>query len=262
MDLSSVQSDSYGVPPEIYAVGVGWDPRPEVDRLLFLARQAGIEPQSVLELGCATGRLLAPLAEICPCVCGIDLHPPFIEDARRHVRADFLVGDMTDFQLGRRFDLIFTSANTIRHVLTDDAISRTWRRIAAHLNPNGIFIADLELARDHVRSCVGRTISWELAEKDRRVRVSWRVTAPPDERTRCCSVEYAFESLAEPTGAWRTAFELRTYDAEEFQRFAVEAGGMTPLGLFEDREPYLVETPPAKAQGRYLAVFQNRAAKP
>jgi len=253
----SVAEHGFGVPPEVYDVAVGWDARPEIDRLLHLARQAGVPVASALELGCATGRLLEPLAAIVPDVCGLELSPALAEYARGRCAAEIAVGDMTDFDLDRRFDLIFTSANTIRHALADDAVENMWRCIRKHLNSGGVFIADLELGFDAEVLKVGKPTSWEIARGGLVVRASWLVKAPPSPSTRCCEIEYTFKILGEKSRTWREHFNLRTYDAAEFQARATEAADLTPMGLHENREPYLLETPPEKAVGRCLAVFQR-----
>jgi SAM-dependent methyltransferase len=248
----------YTVPPEVYDLAVGWDPQPEVDRLLFLARQAGVEAGCALELGCATGRLLRPLEAAVPDLCGIELSPGLAEFARTRGTAEIVLGDMTDFALGRPFDLIFTSANTIRHALDDTTVDRMWRCIHEHLTPGGVFIADLELGFDAQAESVGKPLSWEIARGKTRVRATWLLKAPPSSRTRCCRVEYTFERRggAAP-GTWRECFELRTYDAREFLTRASSAGRLKTAGIYELRDPYLFEARPARARGRHLVVLQR-----
>ena len=255
---SNTGDASYSVPPEIYDVAVGWDPQPEVNRLLFLARQAGTEPRSVLELGCATGRLLQPLKVAVPDVWGIELSPTLAEFARDRGAGEIVGGDMTEFSLQRRFDLIFTSANTIRHALTDAAIARMWHCIDAHLAPDGVFIADLELGFDAEAERVGRPAVWEIARGNKRVKATWLVTHAPSPETRCCGIEYCFESLGDDSpGRWQESFELRTYDALEFLETAKTHGGLTAVGVCELRDPHLIETPARKAVGRHLVVLQR-----
>ena len=258
MNATPASPADYQVPPEIYDVGVGWDPQPETNRLLFLAGQAGIaSPRGVLELGCATGRLLTPLVEVCPRVSGLELHGPFVEFARSHTAAEIQLGDMTDFDLGASFDLIFTSANTVRHVLTDDAVENFWRCVNRHLAPGGVFIADVELGRRHAEENAGKAVAWEISRGPYRVRVSWLPKQVPNSTTQLVPVEYKFDSLSHQPGRWTSAFALRMYEAPEFQDLACRIGGLTPCGLYENREPYLLESPAEKAEGRHLAVFKK-----
>ncbi len=252
------ENSGYGIPPEIYDVGVGWDPQPEINRLLFLLRQIGLEPRSALELGCATGRLLLPLRESVPEVFGIELSPTMAALARRRGLDNIVGGDMTDFALDRRFDLIFTSANTIRHALTDDAIRRMWNCIHDHLTPGGVFIADLELGLQYEIDRVGQPTSWEISRGNKLVKVTWLVTEPPSPDDYCCMITYTFKSRGEePRGTWQESFKLRAYDASEFVRMATAEGLLNLLGLYEVRDPYLPETSPDKASGRHLVLLQR-----
>jgi len=92
------------------------------------------------------------------------------------------------------------------------------------------------------------------------VHVRWQVIEPPGARTRCCTVEWVFESrLGEPRGNWREQFTLRTYDADEFLRLATADGRLRATGIDEIRDPYLVRTPVEKAVGRMLIVLQRSA---
>ncbi len=255
------KNTGYGIPPEIYDVGVGWDPQPEIDRLLLLTRQAGVEPRSALELGCATGRLLQPLRKSVPDAWGIELCSTMAQFARKRNAGEIIVGDMADFALGRGFDLIFTSANTIRHVLTDATLGHMWKCIHDHLAPGGVFIADLELGFDAEAKKVGNPATWEIARGEMRVKATWLVTEAPSPKSRRSKIQYTFESRGDKSpGIWHERFELRTYDAPEFLKIATTAGRLKPIGIYELRDPYLVETPPEKAIGRHLVAFHRPEA--
>jgi SAM-dependent methyltransferase len=71
------------------------------------------EARSVLELGCGAGRNLYALQRRYPQMelYGIDISPEGIEHARRHVRGQFVTGDLYNFDTllsGLEADLIFT----------------------------------------------------------------------------------------------------------------------------------------------------------
>ncbi|MFQ5807336.1 MAG: class I SAM-dependent methyltransferase [Phycisphaerae bacterium] len=263
MDNSRAETDNarYSMPPEVYDIGVGWDPQPEISRLLFLAEQAGVRPGSALELGCGTGRLMRALREHVPDTCGIELSPAMADLGRARGAGEILVGDMSDFTFGRRFDLIFASANTIRHVLTADAIARMWDCIREHLEPGGLFIADLELGFAAEAAKVGRPATWMIAHGETTVHASWLVAEPPSPKTRCCTIAYTLEARGGAlAGKWQERFRLRTYDAHEFLEFATVGGGLEPRGIYELRDPYLLETSAEKAVGRFLAVLRRADA--
>lgn len=280
--LSDAAYDGCTIPPEVYEIGLGWDPAPEIDRLLFLARQSGLSVRSALELGCGAGRLLAAFPGDVGYLCGIELSSAMADLARRRLSQTgravaqsvpdggsqagpseaIIAGDMTDFELNRKFDLIYTSANTIRHVSDDEALARFWRCVARHLAPGGVFIADTELGVDYERRQAGKPAAWTIARGEQSVRVAWQVVDPPSRERARSGIRWRFELESggnEPEAGgkrrmWDDRFELRAFDAAEFVEIA-EQGGLVLRGLYELRDPHLLERSPRRFEGRGLVVF-------
>lgn len=103
---------------------------------------------AVLELGVGTGRVAIPLAEAGFEVVGIDTSETMLAQARATLEATKLPkgasltlvpGDMTDFNLERKFGLIFVAANTLQHLLKTIDQRDCFERVRAHLEPGGIF---------------------------------------------------------------------------------------------------------------------------
>ncbi len=263
-DVDPAQPHVGPIPPGIYDVAFGWDPEPEIERLRFACGQAGCEPKSALELGCGTGRLLRALQRRVPDVVGLDLDPAMVAFARRYVRVPVLPGDMSKFACGTTFDLIHTSANTIRCVTEPAAILSMWRCIGVHLNPGGVFVADVELGFAAEAEKAGHPVSWMMSRGDALVHVTWQVVLAPDAQTRCSGLAWTFElRQGDKRESWREEFRLRTYDAAEFLEIATKpedaatGAGLAAAGIYEIRDPYLFETPPEKAVGRMLVVLKR-----
>ncbi len=248
------------IPPEIYDLGFGWDPQPEIELLQLLSREAYGQPEAVLELGCGTARLLRAFPPKSTIRVGIDLDRDMIDYARQFDGLELHEADMSDFCLQRRFDLIFCSANTLRWLSADAPLRRMWQCIREHLAPHGIFVADLELGRAHLNSQVGHPSRWEISRDGRVVESRWEVLSVPSDED-CCTTEWAF-TLHSPgapmvTGrSWSEQFPLRIYEPAELVHHAAEAG-FACCGLYENRLPYLLPRPPEIAHGRIVAVFQN-----
>ncbi|MFH1746829.1 MAG: class I SAM-dependent methyltransferase [Planctomycetota bacterium] len=263
---NSASTTSTTIPPEIYDIAFGWDPAPEVERLLYLCRDAGLEPRSALELGCGTGRLLRALQGRLPELYGLDLSSQMVNYACEHLNTEncisqlphVFIADMSDFTLDRTFDLIHVSANTLRWVCRPQSITSLWRCVAQHLRPGGLFIADLEFGVAEEASKVGQSATWTLSRGETLVRAAWTVVEPPSRATRCCKVEWVFEvTRGEPAGCWSEEFALRTYDADEFLRLATAEGQLEPRGFYLLRDPYLFETPTNRAVGRMLVALRR-----
>jgi SAM-dependent methyltransferase len=131
----------------------GWDYphyaplRPEeVAWYVRFARRTG---GPVLDLPCGTGRLLCRIAEAGFKVTGIDLCEEMLELARRNVfeltpaareRVKLVRADMTAFDLGERFGLIYVADNSFRELETLEALSGCLRCIREHLRDDGVFL--------------------------------------------------------------------------------------------------------------------------
>jgi SAM-dependent methyltransferase len=101
------------------------------------------DAKTVLEIACGTGTLSGKLAASYE-VTGLDRSKPMLALARiklPHVR--FYHQDMTNFRLAMRFDVIFCAFDSINHLLRFTDWERTFRRVAAHLNPGGLFLFDV-----------------------------------------------------------------------------------------------------------------------
>ena len=112
---------------------------------LALALAAEVDG-AVLELGCGTGRLMGPLVAAGVRVVGVDNSAEMLAIARAKIAAPlakFVQADMTTLSLSEAFALCVISHNTLMH-LNQAQLNSTLQRIAAHLQPNGRLLIDVE----------------------------------------------------------------------------------------------------------------------
>src|SRR4051812_21462586 len=93
----------------------------------FYLNRAAAARRPVLELACGTGSMLLPIAAHGIAWAGVDLSSDMLAEARakfaaNELSAPFHVGDMTSFDLGRKFGLIFIASNSLLHLHSADAI--------------------------------------------------------------------------------------------------------------------------------------------
>jgi SAM-dependent methyltransferase len=101
----------------------------------------------LLELGVGSGRVAVPLAQAGYEIVGIDTSLSMLDVAKRRLKAagtlkgslDLRPGDMTSFDLGREFAMVFVAANTFQHLLATEDQLACLRRARKHLRPDGIF---------------------------------------------------------------------------------------------------------------------------
>lgn len=100
---------------------------------------------TVLELGCGTGRVSIPLAESCGALHGVDHSTAMLRIARAKAekaglgedRLSFSVADIVDVDLGRQFDLIIAPFRVVQNLETDAQLNGLFRSIRRHLAPRG-----------------------------------------------------------------------------------------------------------------------------
>lgn len=110
----------------------------------LLAEHTGPGPQRILDLGSGTGRDAGALASWGHQVTGIDSSAAMVEHARRHHPAcEFSVGDMRTVDLGHRFDAVTCMDSALLYCHTNDDLRSCLGRVAAHLRPGGLFVAEM-----------------------------------------------------------------------------------------------------------------------
>ena len=110
-----------------------------------LARQASGD---VMELACGTGQLTVPIASTGLKIVGLDLSAPMLQVAQERAAAakvsvEYVLGDMRNFDLGRKFGLIFIARNSLLHLHSTDDILAAFAAIKRHLAPEGMFAFDI-----------------------------------------------------------------------------------------------------------------------
>src|SRR5437016_6070098 len=107
----------YSDDAELYDIAFDWDLGDEAD---WIVERLGAK--SVLEPGCGSGRMLEALAERGLEVFGLDASQAMVALARARLggRGEVIVGDMTDFALGRTFDGAVSPINTLLHLTPDE----------------------------------------------------------------------------------------------------------------------------------------------
>jgi 2-polyprenyl-3-methyl-5-hydroxy-6-metoxy-1,4-benzoquinol methylase len=97
-----------------------------------------LEGRSILDLGCGQGTFLRKVAALLPHkdLVGIDTSRTHLSESGDEI--EFVLGDVVDFDLGRKFDVVF-SDQVVEHIAPQqfDAHLRCVRR---HLRDDGVFV--------------------------------------------------------------------------------------------------------------------------
>jgi len=100
-------------------------------------------PRSVLDVGCGTGHHLELLAEHFEQLAGVDLSASMLDVARTRVPGVQLqLGDMREFSLGRRFDVVVSLFSAVGYMADAHELTLAVGAMAEHLAPGGVLVVD------------------------------------------------------------------------------------------------------------------------
>jgi len=128
------------------AVLYDWDYRRRRDDVRFYCTLADERGGPVLDLGCGTGRLMAPLLRAGHSVVGVDLAPAMLSRAAARIgrlpaaarrRALLVRADMRALAFSPRFAFAVAAFHSIQHLDTDDDLARFFVGAARALIPGG-----------------------------------------------------------------------------------------------------------------------------
>ncbi|GAA4847825.1 hypothetical protein GCM10023201_44620 [Actinomycetospora corticicola] len=150
--------------PELYEA---WFPDPDARAAGFVADVAarfGAPGHRLLDAGCGTGRDAAALAARGWGASAVDLAPAMVEHVRRHHPAvDAAEADLRTLDLGRTVDVVTCLDSTLLALHDTADLLAALRRIAAHLVPGGLLVAEMRngafllTADAHVELLAGET---------------------------------------------------------------------------------------------------------
>lgn len=205
----------------------------------FYLAEAERSGGSVLELGCGTGRILLPIARAGHAVAGLDVSAEMLERLREKLRGEpeevrarvtLHQGDVRDFDLGARFDLVIAPFRIIQHQVTIDDQLAFLGAVARHLAPGGRFAFDAFNPKFSALVAADGTEHEDTPETalpdGRRMRRTARV-----KRVRwidqVSEVELIYHVADGPGAPWRRyvqAFDMRWFLAAELTHLLARAG--------------------------------------
>jgi ubiquinone/menaquinone biosynthesis C-methylase UbiE len=199
------------------------------DQLRALVRARFPEARTLLDVACGTGRHLEQLQDSYR-VEGIDVNADLLRVAAERLPDVHLhEADMTDFDLGRRFDVVTCLFSSIAYVRTQSNMSRAIAQMARHLNPGGLLLVEPWFTPDTF--WVGRLTANHASQDE--TKVSWMYVSDIKERISVLDIHYLVGShsgvqclrethelglftIAEHEDAMTTARLKHEYDAVGF----------------------------------------------
>jgi SAM-dependent methyltransferase len=165
---------------EAYEIAFSYRDFPaEVHALIaWTERHAGRTPASVLELAAGPADHAREFARRGIAATALDFSRPMCDYAARRaaedgVAVDVVEGDMRNFDVGRRFDLIVLLLDSIGHLLTlDDAIANM-KACTRHLAPGGVYIIDMAHPAETFAPASTTSYEWEADAPQGHAHMQW-----------------------------------------------------------------------------------------
>lgn len=136
----------------------------------FLMR---LQPASVLDAGCGTGRVAIELARQGVAVVGVDVDPSMLDVARQRApHLEWVQSELTALELGRAFDVVLMAGN-VPLFTPPGTEAALVAGCARHVAPTGVLVAGFQLDRgfsladydDHCRAAglalAARYATWD-----------------------------------------------------------------------------------------------------
>ena len=130
---------AFGTSAEIYDLLYGdKDYSKEVE---FVEKQFGFDKgKKILEVGCGTGNYLKVFLDKGYDITGVDISEEMLSVARKKCNCDLVQGDLRDFKVGKKFDVILVMFDVLSYVNDNEGIVLSLQNIRNHLVDGGLLI--------------------------------------------------------------------------------------------------------------------------
>ena len=136
----------------------------------FIRKNENGKVRDVLDLACGTGRMTIELAKRGYDMIGVDRSPEMLDFARSAAekagegissRILWLMQEMTDFELYGTVDAVISCLDCVNHLTTTDDLSRCFSLVHNYLNPDGLFLFDVNSKRKFEEVYADKTYVFE-----------------------------------------------------------------------------------------------------
>jgi ubiquinone/menaquinone biosynthesis C-methylase UbiE len=125
----------------------------------FQMKNITLKGKKVLELGCGTGNMTLRLRSKGMEITALDISDDMLAAAQEkafesRLKINFLNQNMSDFELNRKFDLVFSFCDGYNYLIEEESLANSFNRVFKHLNDDGVFIFDIS-TKHKLRDIIG-----------------------------------------------------------------------------------------------------------
>src|SRR5438128_10938568 len=228
--------------PRLYEIAFDMNRKGEVDFLVHCFRQYARAPvRRVLDIACGTGPHLIRLAERGYRMAGLDLsrqNVAFLAERleAKRLRADLIVGDMTDFRLAKPVDAALCMQDSQGHLLTNEQLLAHLRSVARNLRRGGLYVFDRYMASSWTDPA--RAWSWSRRRGGLIVRASFSALNDVDPVSQVFREHMTLEAVENGTRrVYRQTHLSRMVFPQELRALVELAGGLEFVQWFLGFKP-------------------------
>ena len=205
----------------------------------------GLQPKTVIDLGCGTGSIALPLAKEGYDVIGVDLSPEMLTEAdhkamEEGVSVRFACQDMTELELGEEADCILSLCDSMNYLTEDGQLEDAFKSIAQHMKQESLFLFDLN-TEFKFKDVLGQNVFGSAEEHAAYI---WENDYDEEEKINEYYVSFFIEN---EDGLYERIEEFhyeRAYSMEEIEE-GLQAAGME---LVEVYDGYSFDAPRAESE--------------
>lgn len=142
--MSKIESISlYAQLPDIYdeLYPRDWSVEEDIGFLHQLFHELQIDPETILDFGCGTGRHVNKLSEDQKAV-GTDISQSMVDYASKKRQGQYQKQDMRDLSLDEDFDVAFSFYSSVCHLIRDEDLKQTFKSLNDVLTDQGLLVFD------------------------------------------------------------------------------------------------------------------------
>ena len=144
----------------------------------------GQPPNSFLELAAGPGLHGVEFAQKGLHSVALDLSPEMVEYGlskakSEGVELEYFCGDMIDFDLQQKFDLVAILMDSTSYLLDNDSVISHLDSVANHLNDKGLYILEMGHPRDIFNAGTSAETDWTMKKDEVEVKVQWGAKGDP-----------------------------------------------------------------------------------
>lgn len=205
--------------------------------LISLLKQYGVCEGIVLDMGCGTGNITGLLAKSGYDMIGIDNSEEMLMTAAQKAMEDglnilYLEQDMRNFELYGTVSAAVSICDSMNYILEPDELEQVFRLVNNYLDPDGVFIFDLNTEYKYKEVMGDSTIAenrddcafiwdnyYDVQTKRNTYELNLFIKDEEEDET-----EEAYDDYGEPFRRFSEIHYQRAYSVEEIKKLLARAG--------------------------------------